>query len=146
MHRGANAGQGIGQAHYQRTRRDGDVKGSPALGAAEGLTAIKYGGDLGSLGRGLDAWIILRRGNELSLAIEDGHFGTGSGCVQTDNPGQGTWIGGSRTGATQMYRQQAGFAHQGLLRLLAQRLFHDLAQGEFEDRHPQEKDQYEGEE
>jgi hypothetical protein len=85
--------------------------------------------------------MILRPSNDLPLGIEDGNFRTGSSCVQVGNPGQG-----SRIGVTQMRRQQAGFAHQGLLCLLAQRLLHDLAQGEFEHRHPQEKDQDKGEE
>jgi hypothetical protein len=111
------------------------------LGATEGLMLIKYGGNLRRRRRGWGARMILRRSQELPLGIEDAYFCIGSSCVQTGNPGQG-----SRVGAPQMHRQQAGFAHQGLLCLLAQGLLHDLAQGKIKDRHPQEKDQDEGEE
>ena len=45
-----------------------------------------------------------------------------------------------------MRRQQPGFAAQGLLYLGAQGLLHHLAQGKVKYRHPQEKDDYEGEE
>ena len=42
--------------------------------------------------------------------------------------------------------QKPGFATQGFLYLGAQGLLHHLAQGKVEYRHPQEKDDYEGEE
>jgi hypothetical protein len=76
------------------------------------------------------------------LGIEDAYFHLGRGCIGS---GYLLQIGGGG-GCGDMRGQKPGFATQGFLYLGAQGLLHHLAQGKVEYRHPQEQNDYEGEE
>jgi hypothetical protein len=97
----------------------------------------------GYFGRhGIGSCSIARIGYHPPLGIEDAHFDFGSGRIGT---GYLLQLGGGG-GSSDMRCKKPGFAAQGFLYLGAQGLLHHLAQGKVEDRHPQEEDDYEGEE
>ncbi len=89
--------------------------------------------------------MVLRGGNQPALGIEDGDFRAGGGCIQAGDLLQRLGIAGCGVALICAASRRAS-PGQGLLCLRAQRLLHDLAQGEVEHRHAQEKHHHEGEE
>src|SRR5271155_2315540 len=79
----------------------------------------------------------------MTLAIENGNIGAGSSSVETSSLFQRS---GRRISSFDMRRQQAGFAHESALCLVAERLLHDLSQSKVENRHPDKKHDNEGKE
>jgi hypothetical protein len=107
---------------------------------SHGLVPIQNGGYFGRYGIG--ARSIPRIRHHPPLGIENAHFHLGRGGVGSGYPLQ---ISGGR-GSGDMRGQKPGLAAKGFLYLGAQGLLHHLAQGKVEYRHPQEEDDYEGEE
>jgi hypothetical protein len=107
---------------------------------SEGLMLKQNGGHFGRHGGGSGR--VPRIGHHPPLGIEDAHFHLGRCRIGT---GYLLQLGGGG-GSGDMRGEKPGFVTQGFLDLGAQGLLHHLAQGKVEYRHPQEEDDYEGEE